>query len=101
MTQTPPPSKQRRKAARPMPRPRRVPQRTCVACRQVAGKRTLVRLVRTPAGSVANATVKDPRAVSTVPSFNVNVAVLVDVATDANVAPPGELDSVQGTSPAV
>ncbi len=33
-------------------RPRHVPQRTCVACRQVAGKRTLVRIVRTPEGSV-------------------------------------------------
>ena len=29
-----------------------VPQRTCVACRQTDGKRGLVRLVRTPAGSV-------------------------------------------------
>ena len=28
----------------------RVPQRTCVACRQVRGKRQLVRLVRTAAG---------------------------------------------------
>ena len=30
----------------------RVPQRTCVACRQVKGKRQLVRLVRTAAGVV-------------------------------------------------
>jgi predicted RNA-binding protein YlxR (DUF448 family) len=29
-----------------------VPQRTCVGCRQAAGKRELVRVVRTPAGSV-------------------------------------------------
>ncbi len=29
---------------------RHVPQRTCVACRQVRGKRQLVRLVRTAAG---------------------------------------------------
>lgn len=29
-------------------RPRRVPQRTCVACREVNDKRGLVRLVRTP-----------------------------------------------------
>src|ERR671933_1690218 len=41
----------RRKAPRG-PRPRHVPQRTCVACRQVAGKRTLVRIVRTPEGRV-------------------------------------------------
>ena len=29
------------------PRPRHVPQRTCVGCRQEAGKRALVRIVRT------------------------------------------------------
>lgn len=34
------------------PRVRRQPQRTCVACRDVAGKRTLVRVVRTPDGTV-------------------------------------------------
>ena len=34
------------------PRPRRVPQRTCVACRTVEGKRGLVRIVRTPEGAV-------------------------------------------------
>jgi uncharacterized protein len=34
------------------PRPRRVPQRTCVACRSVEGKRGLVRVVRTPEGSI-------------------------------------------------
>ena len=28
------------------PRPKRMPQRTCVGCRQVLGKRALVRLVR-------------------------------------------------------
>ena len=28
------------------------PQRTCVACRQVTGKRALIRVVRTPAGRV-------------------------------------------------
>lgn len=32
------------------PRPRHIPQRTCVACRQVQAKATLVRLVRTPEG---------------------------------------------------
>jgi predicted RNA-binding protein YlxR (DUF448 family) len=31
---------------------RRTPQRTCVSCRQVQGKRELVRVVRTPGGHV-------------------------------------------------
>jgi predicted RNA-binding protein YlxR (DUF448 family) len=31
---------------------RRVPQRTCVACREVKDKRELVRLVRTPQGNI-------------------------------------------------
>ncbi|MFH1652327.1 MAG: YlxR family protein [Chloroflexota bacterium] len=31
---------------------RRVPQRTCVTCRQVKPKRELVRIVRTPEGNV-------------------------------------------------
>lgn len=30
------------------PRPRHVPQRTCIACRQEARKRELIRIVRTP-----------------------------------------------------
>src|SRR5438552_235373 len=34
------------------PRPKHVPQRTCVACRQVNAKRGLVRIVRTPQGTV-------------------------------------------------
>ena len=34
------------------PRPKHVPQRTCIACRKVAGKRGLVRLVRTAEGNV-------------------------------------------------
>ena len=33
-------------------RPRHVPQRTCVACRRTSAKRELVRIVRTPEGSV-------------------------------------------------
>jgi hypothetical protein len=33
-------------------RVRRQPQRTCIACGDVAGKRTLVRVVRTPDGTV-------------------------------------------------
>ena len=31
-------------------RKKHVPQRTCIGCRQVAGKRGLIRLVRTPQG---------------------------------------------------
>ena len=34
------------------PRPRTIPQRTCIACRAEQGKRTLIRIVRTPEGSV-------------------------------------------------
>lgn len=37
-------------AEKMQPHPRHVPQRTCVACRRVAGKRALIRLVRTEAG---------------------------------------------------
>ncbi len=33
-------------------RARRLPQRTCVACRSTTAKRELVRLVRTPAGQI-------------------------------------------------
>lgn len=33
-------------------RPRHVPQRTCIACRQTSAKRQLVRIVRAPDGSV-------------------------------------------------
>lgn len=32
--------------------PRRQPQRTCIACRNVSGKRTLVRVVRRPDGTI-------------------------------------------------
>ena len=32
----------------PGARPRHVPQRTCIACRQEQGKRELIRIVRTP-----------------------------------------------------
>jgi len=31
---------------------RRVPQRTCIACRSTNGKRELVRVVRTPEGAI-------------------------------------------------
>ncbi|MBI3287676.1 MAG: YlxR family protein [Chloroflexi bacterium] len=33
--------------------PRRIPQRTCMGCRQVKPKRELLRIVRTPQGQVA------------------------------------------------
>jgi len=33
-------------------KPRHIPQRTCVACRRTTAKRELVRIVRTPEGSV-------------------------------------------------
>ena len=35
-----------------MPKVRKIPQRQCVACGQMRGKRDLVRVVRTPAGEV-------------------------------------------------
>ena len=38
--------------------PGRLPQRTCIACRQVAGKRALLRLVRTEEGVVVDPTGK-------------------------------------------
>src|SRR5690348_4663987 len=34
------------------PKPKHVPQRTCIVCRQVRPKRELIRVVRTPAGHV-------------------------------------------------
>lgn len=34
------------------PRPRHVPQRTCIACREHDAKRALTRIVRTPEGDV-------------------------------------------------
>lgn len=36
-----------------MPKARHVPQRTCVGCGEVEGKRQLLRIVRTPEGGVA------------------------------------------------
>jgi uncharacterized protein len=38
---------------RKQPRPKHVPQRTCIACRKVDAKRGLTRLVRLPEGRVA------------------------------------------------
>src|SRR5689334_6983058 len=40
------------KAKQHTPRPKHVPQRTCIACRTVNSKRGMVRIVRTPAGTV-------------------------------------------------
>ncbi len=34
------------------PRPRHVPQRTCIVCKQVRPKRELIRVVRTPEGRI-------------------------------------------------
>jgi predicted RNA-binding protein YlxR (DUF448 family) len=34
------------------PRPRHIPQRTCIACRSTEAKRGLIRIVRTPEGRV-------------------------------------------------
>jgi uncharacterized protein len=43
------------------PRPRRLPQRSCVSCGTTTAKRELVRIVRTPEGRVtADATGKSP-----------------------------------------
>jgi uncharacterized protein len=41
-------------------KPKHVPQRTCIACRQVEGKRSLLRLVRTEKGVEVDATGKKP-----------------------------------------
>ncbi len=37
---------------KPQPRPRHVPQRTCIVCRETKPKRELIRIVRTPDGHV-------------------------------------------------
>ncbi len=42
-----PPRKQKRQ-----PRQKHIPQRTCIACRQVRPKRELIRVVRTPEGRI-------------------------------------------------
>src|SRR3990170_9018640 len=39
-------------AAKAPPRPKHVPQRTCVSCGSVSARRDLNRLVRTPSGEV-------------------------------------------------
>src|SRR5262249_46544901 len=57
---------------------------------------------RMPFAFVASATVNEPDAVFTVPSFSVSVAIVVATDTLASVfdAPPGALASVQGVVPA-
>lgn len=37
---------------KPQARQKHIPQRTCIACKQVRPKRELIRVVRTPAGSI-------------------------------------------------
>lgn len=41
-----------RTAGKKGPRPKHVPQRMCVSCREHAAKRSLVRVVRTPEGRI-------------------------------------------------
>lgn len=43
--------KQKAKRKQP-PRPKHIPQRTCIACKQVRPKRELIRIVRTPDGHI-------------------------------------------------
>lgn len=45
-------------AKRPIKRVKHVPQRTCVGCRQVLAKRSLIRVVRTPEGILVDTTGK-------------------------------------------
>ena len=40
------------------PRVKHIPQRTCIACRQTAGKRGLIRIVRTEQGVIVDPTGK-------------------------------------------
>jgi uncharacterized protein len=49
----PEPQQQPTKKAKQPQRPRHVPQRTCIVCRQVRPKRELIRVVRTPDGHIA------------------------------------------------
>ena len=48
----------KQQAQRQGTKPKHVPQRTCIACRQVAGKRSLMRIVRTEQGVEVDATGK-------------------------------------------
>lgn len=49
---TAPASAKSARKPRRSPRPRHVPQRTCLACKQVRPKRELLRIVRTPQGHI-------------------------------------------------
>jgi len=40
------------KPGRKVPRPKHIPQRTCVVCRETGAKRILTRVVRTPEGTI-------------------------------------------------
>jgi predicted RNA-binding protein YlxR (DUF448 family) len=51
MTGTPSQASQGKRASTPK-RPKHIPQRMCIACRQVKPKRELLRIVRTPEGHV-------------------------------------------------
>ena len=48
----PEPQQQPKKKAKQPQRPRHVPQRTCIVCRQVRPKRELIRVVRSPDGHI-------------------------------------------------
>jgi predicted RNA-binding protein YlxR (DUF448 family) len=54
MAQSPgvPQARQNKKNAKG-PRPKHVPQRMCISCRERSAKRTLIRIVRSPEGEVA------------------------------------------------
>src|SRR6185437_5865177 len=47
-----PESQQSKQKPKQPQRPRHVPQRTCIVCRQVRPKRELIRVVRTPTGHI-------------------------------------------------
>jgi len=47
-------------AAKPVKRVKHIPQRTCVGCRTVQAKRSLIRIVRTPEGVRPDPTGKQP-----------------------------------------
>jgi predicted RNA-binding protein YlxR (DUF448 family) len=49
---SPPLGVNRQSSIKKGPRPKHVPQRTCIACRSHDAKRGLVRIVRTPSGTV-------------------------------------------------
>lgn len=46
------PNQSRPAKRKQQPRPRHVPQRTCIACKQIRPKRELIRVVRTPDGHI-------------------------------------------------